>query len=153
MTATCMSAGIGRSSRSLPSWRRRPPRRPIVSATSLFLLLDEVAGSFERQFLALDAGLDEIQLELQISSPRGVQAEFLAIQRRLADAFKNLGWYTGDLDDMNAAGIAQPPGMGSGAQPHFDRHRQRVSRLRDSARDYREEAGAVLRQLSANLAR
>jgi magnesium transporter len=35
--------------------------------------------------------------------------------------------------------------------PHFDRHRQRVIRMRDAARDYREEAGDVLGQFSASI--
>jgi len=117
----------------------------------LFLILDDLAGSFEPQFLALDARLDEIQVELLTSVSRGARAEVLAIRRRLADAVQSLGWYTGDLDDVNVAGVAELPGMGPGAQPHFDRHRQRVIRMRDAARDYREEAGDVLGQFSANI--
>lgn len=117
----------------------------------LFLVLDDLVGSFELQFLALDARLDEIQAELLTSSPRGTQAEVLAIRHRLADAVQSLGWYTGDLEDLNAAGVAELPGMGAGAQPYFDGHRQRVIRMRDAARDYREEAGDVLGQFSANI--
>jgi Mg2+ and Co2+ transporter CorA len=79
------------------------------------------------------------------------QAEVLAIRRRLADAVHSLGWYAGDLDDLNAGGVGQLPGMGPGAQPHFDRHYNRVIRMRDAARDYREEAGDVLGQFSANI--
>jgi Mg2+ and Co2+ transporter CorA len=81
----------------------------------LFLVLDDLAGSFEEQFLALDARLDEIQVELLTNSSRGSQAEVLAIRRRLADAVQSLGWYTGDLDDVIAAGVAQLPGLGPGA--------------------------------------
>ncbi len=117
----------------------------------LFLVLDDLAGSFEEQFLALDARLDEIQVELLTSSSRGAQAEVLAIRRRLADAVQSLGWYTGDLDDLIAAGIAQLPGMGPAAQPHLDRHRQRVIRLTDAAREYREEAREALGQYSENI--
>jgi magnesium transporter len=117
----------------------------------LFLVLDDLAGSFEPQFLALDARLGEIQVELLTSAPRGAQAEVLTIRRRLADAVQSLGWYAGDLDDLNAGGVGQLPGMGPGAQPHFDRHRQRVIRMRDAARDYREEAGDALGQFSANI--
>ncbi len=100
----------------------------------LFLVLDDLAGSFEEQFLALDARLDEIQLELLTSSSRGAQAEVLAIRRRLADAGQALGWYTGDLDDLNTAGVAQLPGMSPAAQAHLGRHRQRIIRLTEAAR-------------------
>ena len=117
----------------------------------LFLVLDDLAGSFESEFLALDARLNEIQVELLTSASRGAQAEVLAIRRRLAHAVQSLGWYTGDLDDVNVAGVAELPGMGSAAQPYFDRHHQRVIRIRDAARDYREEAGDVLGQFSANI--
>jgi Mg2+ and Co2+ transporter CorA len=41
--------------------------------------------------------------------------------------------------------------MGPGAQEHLDRHRQRVLRLRDAAREYREEAREALGQLSATI--
>ena len=117
----------------------------------LFLVLDALAVSFEEQFLALDARLNEIQVELLTSVSRGTQAEVLAIRRRLADAVQSLSWYTGDLDDLNAGGVAQLPGLGPGAQVHLDRHRQRVVRMRDAARDYREEAGDVLGQFSSNI--
>ena len=118
----------------------------------LFLVLDEVAGSFQEQFLALDARLDEIQVELLTDSSPGSQAELLAILRRLADAVRLLGWYTGELDDLSAAGIAQLPGLGPGAQDYLDRHRQRVVRLTGAARDYREEAREALGQYSQNIA-
>jgi len=75
------------------------------------------------------------------------QAEVLAIRRRLADAVQALGWYTGDLDDLNTAGVARLPGMGQAAQAHLDRHRQRVIRLTDAAREYREEAREALSRL------
>ncbi len=117
----------------------------------LFLVLDELAGSFEEQFLALDARLDEIQVELLTSSSRGSQAELLAIRRRLADAVQSLAWYTGDLDDLIAAGVAQMPGLAPGGQAHLDRHRQRVIRLTDAAREYREEAREALGEYSQNI--
>jgi Mg2+ and Co2+ transporter CorA len=117
----------------------------------LFLVLDDLAGSFEPQFLALDARLDEIQVELLTRVSPGAQAEVLAIRRRLAHFVQSLGWYAGDLDDLNAAGVGQLPGMGPGAQPHFDRHHHRIIRMRTAARDYREEAGDVLGQFSANI--
>lgn len=116
----------------------------------LFLILDEVAGSFEPQFLALDSRLGEIQLQLLTSVSRGAQAETLDIRRRLAGIVQSFGWYAGDLDDLNAGGIGQLPGMSPSAQPHFDRHHQRVIRMRDAARDYREEAADVLGQFSSN---
>jgi hypothetical protein len=68
-------------------------------------------------------------VELLTSSSRGAKAEVLAIRRRLADAVQALGWYTGDLDDLNAEGVAQLPSMSQAAQAHLDRHRQRVIRL------------------------
>jgi Mg2+ and Co2+ transporter CorA len=117
----------------------------------LFLVLDDLAGSFEEQFLALDARLDEIQVDLLTSSSRGAQAEVLAIRRRLADAVQSLGWYTGDLEDLSAAGVAQLPGMSPAAQAHLDRHRQRVIRLTEAAREYREEAREALSQYAENI--
>jgi len=83
----------------------------------LFLVLDDLAGSFESEFLALDARLNEIQVELLTSVSRDAQAEVLAIRRRLAGAVQSLGWYTGDLDDVNVAGVAALPGMSPAAQP------------------------------------
>ena len=79
-------------------------------------------------------------MQLLTNSSRGFQAEVLAIRRRLAEAVQSLGWYTGDLDDLIAAGVAQPPGLGPSAQAHLDRHRQRVVRLTDAGREYRQEA-------------
>jgi Mg2+ and Co2+ transporter CorA len=117
----------------------------------LFLVLDEFTASFESEFLALDARLDEIQVELMSSVPRDAQAEVLGIRRRLANAVQSLGWYVGDLDDANIAGVAQLPGLSPAAQPYFDRHHQRVVRTRDAARDYREEAEEVLGQFSAHI--
>jgi magnesium transporter len=117
----------------------------------LFLVLDDLVGSFEPQFLALDARLANIQVELVTSSTPGTQAGILAIRRRMAAAVHSLGWYSGDLDAFNAGGVAQLPCMGPGAQPHFDRHRQHVIRMKDAARDYREEAGDALAQFSANI--
>ena len=99
----------------------------------------------------MDARLGEIQVELLTSVSQGAQAEVLAIRRRLADAVQSLSWYAGDLDDLDAGGVGQLPGMGRGAQPHFDTHLRRVIRMRDAARDYREEAGDVLGQFSANI--
>ena len=118
---------------------------------ALFLVLDDLTGSLEPRLLALDARLDEIQVQLLASAARGAQAEVLGMRRALASAVQSLGWYTGDLEDLNAAGVAQLPGMGPGAQSHFDRHRQHVTRMRDAARDYREEAGDVLGQFSASV--
>ena len=117
----------------------------------LFLVLEELARSYEEQFLALDGRLDEIQVELLTNSSRDSQNEVLAIRRRLADAVQSLGWYTGDLDDLIAAGVAELPGLGPGAQTHLDRHRQRVVRLTDAAREYREEAREALGQFSQNV--
>jgi magnesium transporter len=117
----------------------------------LFLVLDELARSFEEQFLAMDARLDEIQVELLTNASRGSRAEVLAIRRRLAEAVQSLGWYAGDLDDVMAAGVAQLPGLGPGAQAHLDRHRQRVVRLTDAAREYREEARETLGEYSQNI--
>ena len=59
----------------------------------LFLVLDELAGSFEEQFLALDARSDEIPVEPLTSSSRCTPAEILAIRRRLADAVQSLDWH------------------------------------------------------------
>ena len=48
-------------------------------------------------------------MELLTSAPRAAQAEVLTIRRRLADAVQSLGWYAGDLDDLNAGGIGHAP--------------------------------------------
>ena len=95
--------------------------------------------------------MDEIQVELLTTSPRDSQAEVLAIRRWLADAVQALGWYAGDLDDLIAADVTQLPGLGPGAQAQLDRHRQRVVRLTEAARDYREEAREALGQYSQNV--
>jgi Mg2+ and Co2+ transporter CorA len=120
-------------------------------ALVLFVVLEELARSFEEQFLALDARLDEIQVELLTDTSRGSQAEVLAIRHRLADAVQSLSWYTGDLDDLIAAGVAELPGLGAGAQTHLDRYRQRIVQLTDAAREYREEAVEALGQYTQNV--
>jgi magnesium transporter len=116
-----------------------------------FLAMDEIADSFEPQLLALDARLDEIQVELLTRTHNDARAELLAIQRRLADAVQSLGWYTGDLEELIAAGVDQLPGMGIDAEAHFDRHRKRVIRMTEAAREYREEAREALGQHAANI--
>jgi magnesium transporter len=120
-------------------------------ALVFFLVMDELADSFEPQLLALDARLDEIQVELLTNTRNNARAELLAIQRRLAAAVQALGWYTGDLDELIAAGLDQLPGMGHDAQAHFDRHRKRIIRMTDAAQDYREEAREALGQHAANI--
>jgi Mg2+ and Co2+ transporter CorA len=95
--------------------------------------------------------LDEIQVELLTDTSRGSQAEVLAIRHRLADAVQSLSWYTGDLDDLIAAGVAELPGLGAGAQTHLDRYRQRIVQLTDAAREYREEAVEALGQYTQNV--
>ena len=117
----------------------------------LFLVLDGLVGSFEPQLLALDARLDEIQDELLTGSLRGAEAELLAYRRWLSAAVQAMGWYTGDLEDVNAAGIDQLPGMDPGAQGRFDRYRARVIRMTHAAQGYRDEAGEALGQYSASI--
>jgi hypothetical protein len=46
------------------------------------------------------------------ATSRSFEEQFLALDARLV---QSLGWYTGDLDDLIAAGVAQLPGMGPGS--------------------------------------
>ena len=117
----------------------------------LFLVLDGLVGSFEPQLLALDARLDEIQVELLTGSRRGAEADLLAYRRWLSAAVQAMGWYTGDLEDVSAVGIGQLPGMGPSAQGRFDRHYAHVTRMTHAAQGYRDEAGEALGQYSANI--
>jgi Mg2+ and Co2+ transporter CorA len=116
----------------------------------LFLVLDSLVGSFEPQVLALDKRLDEIQVTLLDSSPPGIHGEIIKIRRILAEAVQGLTWYADDLADL-AGTVDQLPGSGPGAEAHFDRHQQRVVRMRDAAKDYRDEAKDALGQYSSNI--
>jgi Mg2+ and Co2+ transporter CorA len=115
----------------------------------LFLVLDSLVGSFEPQVLALDQRLNDIQETLLNGSSPNLHDEIVRIRRTLSGAVRVLTWYGNDLDDF-AGNVDQLPGTGPGSEAHFDRHRQRVRRMRDAAKDYREEAKDALAQYSSN---
>jgi magnesium transporter len=64
----------------------------------------------------------------------------------LTDAIPELGWYAHDLEDI-AEMVDGLPGMRPGAQ-HFDRHRRRVTRMQENARNIREQAKDALSHYS-----
>lgn len=118
----------------------------------LFLVLDSLISSFEPQVLALDKRLDEIQEALlDGGSPPNMHDEILRIRRTLNMAGQALTWYANDLEDL-AGRVEHLPGMRPGAQAHFDRHQRHAVRIRDAAKDYRDEAKDALGQFSSNTA-
>ena len=113
----------------------------------LFLVTDVLLGSFRPHLLAIDDRLGEIQLGmLRGISPR-VHDELLKILGILTDGIQELGWYAHDLEDI-AEIVDGLPGMRPGAQQHFDRHRRRVTRMQENARNIREQAKDALSHYS-----
>jgi Mg2+ and Co2+ transporter CorA len=113
----------------------------------LFLVLDELIDSFRPQLLALDDRLGEIQLGMLDGASPKVHDELVQILGILTDGIQELGWYVHDLDEV-AGTVGRLPGRRDGAKEHFERHRQRVTRMRENGRDIREEAKDALRQYS-----
>jgi Mg2+ and Co2+ transporter CorA len=124
----------------------------------LFLVLDTLIGSFEPRLLALDKRMDEIQIALldssrskQGGSPPEIRDEIIKIRRTLTEFVQDLTWYYHDLEDLSGT-VEQLPGMGPGAGAHFDRHEQRVVRIREAASEYRDEAKDTLSEFSSSAA-
>jgi magnesium transporter len=113
----------------------------------LFMVLDRLILQIEPLLLSLGARLDDIQLILLTSSAPQTHDEIVTILRTLTKYVQGLNWYSGDLDDA-ADTIGQPPGVSE----LFGRHRALVSRMRDAAQGYRDEAKDVLGQYASNVA-
>ena len=116
-------------------------------ARVLFLILDVLIGSFRSQLLALDDRLGEIQLGMLRGASPKVHDELVQILGIITDGIQELGWYSHDVEEI-AETVDRLPGMRPGAQQHFDRHRQRVTRMRQNGRDIREEAKDALSHYS-----
>jgi len=116
-------------------------------ARVLFLILDVLIGSFRSQLLALDDRLGEIQLAMLRGASPKVHDELVQILGVLTDGIQELGWYSHDLEEI-ADTVERLPGMRPGAQQHFDRHCQRVARMRENGKDIREEARDALSHYS-----
>jgi magnesium transporter len=116
-------------------------------ARVLFLILDVLIGSFRSQLLALDDRLGEIQLDMLRGASPKVHDELVQILGVLTDGIQELGWYSHDLEEI-ADTVERLPGMRPGAQQHFDRHCQRVARMRENGKDIREEARDALSHYS-----
>ena len=117
----------------------------------LFMVLDGLVREKEPQLLSLGARLNEIQVMLRTSSPPEVHDEIMGILRALTELVQGLTWYGSDLDDV-AGTIEQLPGMRGGVNERFSRHCGRVSRMRESARDYRQQAKDAFDHYSSNAA-
>jgi len=115
----------------------------------LFLVLDSLVRGMEPQLLWLDERLNELQMELMTSSPPEIHDEIVHILRILTEAVQGLTWYGSDLDDV-AGTIEQLPGMRGGITERFTRHRERVSRMRQSAQNFKEEAKDAFDHYSSN---
>jgi len=113
----------------------------------LFLVTDVLIGSFRPQLLALDDRLGEIQLGMLRGVSPKVHGELVNILGILTDAIQELGWYAHGLEDI-AEVVDGLPGMRPGAQQHFDRHRRRVTRMQEGARNVREQAKDALSHYS-----
>jgi magnesium transporter len=116
-------------------------------ARVLFLILDVLIGSFRSQLLALDDRLGDIQLDMLHSASPKAHDELVQILGILTDGIQELGWYSHDLEEI-AETVERLPGMHPGAQQHFDRHCQRVARMRENGKDIREEARDALSHYS-----
>jgi magnesium transporter len=113
----------------------------------LFLLTDVLIGSFRPQLLALDDRLGEIQLGMLRGVSPEVHHELVKILGILTDGIQELGWYAHDLEDI--AEMADVlPGIRQGAQQYFDRHRRRVTRMQENARNIRDQAKDALSHYS-----
>ena len=113
----------------------------------LFSVTDVLIGSFRPQLLALDDRLGEIQLGMLRGVSPKVHGELVNILGILTDAIQELGWYVHGLEDV-AEMLEELPGMRPGAQQHFDRHRRRVTRMQENARNIREQAKDALSHYS-----
>jgi len=113
----------------------------------LFLITDVLIGSFRPQLLAIDDRLAEIQLGMLRSVSPKVHDELVKILGILTDAIQELGWYAHDLEDITEM-VDALPGTRPGAQQHFDRHRRRVTRMQEGARNVREQAKDALSHYS-----
>jgi magnesium transporter len=113
----------------------------------LFLVTDVLIGSFRPQLLAIDDRLGEIQLGMLRGASPQVHDELVKILGILTDGIQELGWYAHDLEDI-AEMVDGLPGMRPGAQQHFDRHRRRVTRMQENARNIREQAKDALSHYS-----
>jgi magnesium transporter len=131
---------------STVAWMIRTPEIRL-----LFLVTDVLIGSFRPQLLALDDRLGEIQLSMLRGVPPEVHDELVKILGVLTDSIQELGWYAHDLEDI-AEMVDGLPGMHPGAQQHFDRHRRRVTRMQENARNVREQAKDALSHYSESVA-
>jgi Mg2+ and Co2+ transporter CorA len=83
-----------------------------------------------------------------------VHHELVKILGILTDAIQELGWYANDLEDIaeNFEDIAEMahglPGIRPSAQQYFDRHRRRVTRMRENGKNIREQAKDALSHYS-----
>ena len=116
-------------------------------ARVLFLFLDVLIDSFRSQLLALDDRLGEIHLAMLHGASPQVYDELVQILGRLTDGIQDLGWYSHDLEEF-AETVDRLPGMRPGAQQYLDRHRQRVTRMKENVKDVREEARDALSHYS-----
>jgi magnesium transporter len=80
------------------------------------------------------------------ASPK-VHDELVQILGVLTDGIQEFGWYSHDLEQI-AETVDQLPGMRPGGQQYFDRHRQRITRMRENGKDIREEARDALSHYS-----
>ena len=113
----------------------------------LFLITDVLIGSFRPQLLAIDDRLAEIQLGMLRNFSPKVHDELIKILGILTDAIQELGWYAHDLEDITEM-VDALPGTRPGAQQHFDRHRRRVTRMQENAKNVREQAKDALSHYS-----
>jgi magnesium transporter len=117
----------------------------------LFLAVDVLISSFKPQLLALDERLGRIQLDLLGGHSPQVHDELVSILGVLTDGIQELGWYSDDLEDL-AEMTDSLPIMGPDARVRFDRHRRRVTRMRDNAREQRVEAKDALEHYASIVA-
>jgi Mg2+ and Co2+ transporter CorA len=131
------------------SYAGLPEREKADGRRVLFMVLDDLVGGLEPLLLNIDEQLDDIEVALLGNNPPGGQREIINHRKVLSDVVQALSWYAGDLGDYVADLEVVSTDLAGAAA--FDRHRQRVVRIKDAANDCRDEAKDALTQYASNV--
>ncbi|WP_082843677.1 CorA family divalent cation transporter [Nocardia salmonicida] len=140
---------LGRALRSIDARQDQDGRE--LGPHLLFLILDSLIDSFKPLLLAIDDRLGEVQLEMLQGGAPEVHDELVNMLGVLTDGIQEFGWYSHDLEDI-AADLDGLPGMRPDSHAHLEQHRKRVTRMKENAREIREEAKDALSHYSASVA-
>lgn len=142
---------LDRALRSIDAFAGQEKDEQELGAHFLFLILDSLIDSFKPLLLAIDDRLGEVQFEMLKGGAPEVHDELVNMLGALTDGIQEFGWYLHDLEDI-AQDLHGLPGMRSDSHAHLERHRKRVTRMKENAREIREEAKDALSHYSASVA-